>query len=116
MTDTATGDVIRRYFFAHRLDAKLSHRLRLAIWETGVVAGVDRDFDGRFRNPVSLLLLANQYGLGDNENNLMLGIDAYWRIGRRVQLAAQLAIDDLQYQNRGSADPVSRSLRANSGL
>lgn len=103
MTDSTDGSLIRRYFFAHRLDARVSSKLRLALWETGVVAGKDRDFDGRFRNPVALLLLANQYGLGDRENNLMIGMDAAWRISRRVNLAAQLAIDDLQYKNRGSA-------------
>lgn len=101
-TDSTSGDVIRRYFFAHRLDARLSSRLRLALWETGIVAGKDRDFDARFRNPVALLLLANQYGLGDRENNLMVGLDAWWKVTGSVSLAAQLAIDDLQYQNRGS--------------
>jgi hypothetical protein len=102
-TDSVSGDVIRRYFFAHRIDARLSRRFRLALWETGIVAGKDRDFDGRFRNPVALLLLANQYGLGEKENNLMVGIDAWWQLSRRVTLAGQLAIDDLQYQNRGSS-------------
>jgi hypothetical protein len=97
----SSGQVFRRYFFAHRLDSKLSSRLRLGLWETVVVAGVDRDFDGRFRNPVTLLLLANQYGLGDKENNVMIGLDGYWRIGRAVNLAAQLALDDVQYKNRG---------------
>jgi Capsule assembly protein Wzi len=99
-TTDSSGQIFRRYFFAHRLDAKLSSRLRLGLWETVVVAGVDREFDGRFRNPVTLLLLANQYGLGDKENNLMIGLDGSWRIGRAVNLAAQLALDDVQYKNR----------------
>ncbi len=119
VTDSA-GQVSRRYFFAHRLDAKLSGRLRLGLWETVVVAGVDRDFDGRFRNPVSLLLLANQYGLGDRENNIMVGLDASWRVGRRVNLAGQLAIDDLQYRNRGGAtrypDRYAVTLQADGAL
>jgi hypothetical protein len=102
-TDT-NGQVYRRFFFAHRIDARLSRRLRLGLWETVVVAGVDREFDGRFRNPVSLLLLANQYGLGDRENNIMVGLDADWRVARPVRLNAQLAIDDLQYKNRGGAN------------
>lgn len=102
-TDSA-GQVYRRYFFAHRLDARLSRRLRLGLWETVVVAGVDREFDGRFRNPVSLLLLANQYGLGDRENNILVGLDADWRVSRRLHFSGQLAIDDFQYKNRGGAD------------
>lgn len=102
-TDSSSGDLIRRYYFAHRIDARLSRRFGLAVWETGVVAGRDRDFDARFRNPVALLLLANQYGLGDKENNLMIGVDAWWHLSQRVTVAGQLAIDDLQYQNRGSS-------------
>lgn len=102
VTDSA-GQVYHRYFFAHRLDTRPSRRLRLSLWETVVVAGVDRDFDGRFRNPVSLLLLANQYGLGDRENNIMVGLDVSWQAGRSLWVEGQLALDDLQYKNRGSA-------------
>jgi hypothetical protein len=95
------GEVVHRYFFAHRLGVRLSDRLRLALWETTVLAGPDRKFDGRFRNPLSLLLLANQYGQGDEGANVLLGVDLHWRASRHATLQAQLAIDDLQYKNRG---------------
>ena len=101
LTDSA-GVVTHRYFFAHRITARLSRRFDLALWETVVLAGPDRSFDGRYRNPVTLLLLANQYGLGD-QGNVLLGFDFQWRLGRRATLQGQLALDDLQYQNRGSA-------------
>jgi hypothetical protein len=94
------GQLVHRYFFAHRLSAKVSKRLYLALWETTVLSGVDRRFDGRYRNPVTLLLLANEYGLGDN-GNVLLGIDARWRVHGRTTLEAQLGIDDIQYKNRG---------------
>ena len=45
-----------------------------ALWETTVLAGADREFDGRYRNPLSLLLLANQYGLGA-DGNVLFGLD-----------------------------------------
>jgi hypothetical protein len=92
------GNRVHRYFFAHRLGLRLSSRVNLGLWETAVLGGVDREFDGRFRNPLSLLLLANQYGLG-SDGNVMLGVDASWRAGRRVTLETQLALDDLQYKN-----------------
>ena len=95
-----SGQVVHRYFFGHRLGARLSDRLRLAIWETTVLAGPDRNFDGRFRNPVSLLLLANQYGQGDEGANVLVGLDAHWRAFRRATFQLQLGIDDIQYQNR----------------
>ncbi len=98
VTDTS-GAVIHRYFFAHRIDLNLSRRFQLALWETVVLAGPARSFDGRYRNPVTLLLLANQYGLGA-EGNVLVGVDARWRVGERTTLHAQLALDDLQYKNR----------------
>ncbi|MGH7498096.1 MAG: hypothetical protein ACREL3_04510 [Gemmatimonadales bacterium] len=94
------GNLVHRYFFAHRLGLRLSDRVTVAAWETVVVAGVDRNFDGRFRNPLSLLVLANQYGQGDEEGNVLLGFDVHWRAFRRTTFEAQLGIDDLQYQNR----------------
>jgi hypothetical protein len=99
-TDTA-GVVTHRYFFAHRVAARLSRRFDLALWETVVLAGPDRSFDARYRNPVTLLLLANQYGLGD-QGNVLLGLDFQWRLGRRMTLQGQLGLDDIQYQHRSS--------------
>lgn len=95
----SAGQTIHRYFFAHRLGARLTRRLDVALWETVVLSGPDRSFDARYRNPVTLLLLANQYGLGD-QGNVLLGADVRWQVGRSVTLLAQLALDDIQYQNR----------------
>lgn len=97
----ATGQTVHRYFFAHRLGARLSDRIHLAIWETVVLGGVDRNFDARFRNPLSLSLLENAYGLG-GETNSLLGTDIAWRPGSRVTFQAQLALDDLTYKDRSS--------------
>lgn len=97
---TAAGELAHRYFFAHRLGARLSDRVQVAVWETSVLAGPDRNFDGRFRNPVSLLLLANQYGRGDSGSNVLVGVDLHWRALRQASFQLQLAVDDIQYQNR----------------
>jgi len=98
-----TGERIHRYFFAHRFGVRVSDRLRLGLWETTVLAGADREFDGRYRNPLSLLLLANQYGLGA-DGNVLFGLDAHYRVGKGTTLEAQLGIDDLQYENTSGAD------------
>ena len=92
------GALVHRYFFAHRASARLGDRVRLGLWETTVLSGIDREFDGRYRNPLSLLLLANQYGLG-SDGNVLFGADVDWRVRGRTRLQAQLAIDDFQYQN-----------------
>jgi hypothetical protein len=99
----STGARIHRYFFAHRLGVRVTDRLRLGLWETTVLAGADREFDGRYRNPLSLLLFANQYGLGA-DGNVLFGLDAHYRVGKGTTFEAQLGIDDLQYENTSGAD------------
>lgn len=100
--DSASA-VVHRYFFAHRIDARLSGRVHLGLWETVVFAGRDRNYETRLRNPLSLSFLENAYGLGE-ETNSMLGVDLEWRIGRAVTLQGQFALDDLTYKNRGASD------------
>ncbi|MGH7658075.1 MAG: hypothetical protein ACREL6_07555, partial [Gemmatimonadales bacterium] len=95
------GETVHRYFFAHRLSARLSDRIHLALWETVVLAGEDRNFDARFRNPLSLSLLENAYGLG-GETNSILGADLQWKISRAATFQGQFALDDLTYEDRGS--------------
>jgi hypothetical protein len=99
----SAGERIHRYFFAHRLGVRLGDRLRLGLWETTVLAGADREFDGRYRNPLSLLLLANQYGLGA-DGNVLFGLDGQYRIGKGTTVEAQIGIDDLQYENTAGED------------
>ncbi|HET9725908.1 MAG TPA: hypothetical protein VFP28_03265 [Gemmatimonadales bacterium] len=92
------GNVVHRYFFAHRAAARLSDRFRVGLWETAVISGVDRQFDGRWRNPVTALLFANQFGLGI-DGNVLVGVDATWRVRGRTTLETQIGIDDLQYES-----------------
>ena len=99
----STGARIHRYFFAHRVGVRVSDRLRLGLWETTVLAGADREFDGRYRNPLSLLLLANQWGLGA-DGNVLFGLDGHYRVGKGTTVEAQIGIDDLQYENPSGQD------------
>lgn len=97
----ANGDVIKRYHFGHRLGVRFSDRLHVALWETTVFSGNDRSLDGTFINPVGFLLLSNQYGEGD-DGNVLFGADVTWRAFRAATLQLQLAIDDIQYQDRSA--------------
>ncbi|MGB7211076.1 MAG: hypothetical protein WBC97_00450 [Gemmatimonadales bacterium] len=94
----STGTPVHRYWFAHRLSVRPSLRLSVALWETYILGGPDQSFAGRVRNPLSLLILSDQYGLSAN-GNLMVGSDVSWRAGHRVTLQGQLAIDDISYQS-----------------
>ena len=57
-------------------------------------ASADREFDGRYRNPLSLLLLANQYGLGA-DGNVMFGLDGRYRIGKGTTIHFSVPIAEL---------------------
>jgi hypothetical protein len=93
------GQTVHRYYFVHRLQIRTSPRLWLAPWEGIIVAGPYRNFESRFRNPLSLGYLANTIGLGDR-SNVMLGLDILWRAWRKTSLQAQLALDDFWYDDR----------------
>jgi hypothetical protein len=99
----STGATVHRYFAAHRLDLRLSRRVTVGLWETVLIAGKDREFESIFRNPFSLSLLANTYGFGAR-GNVMVGADATWRAIGATTLRAELAVDDLNYNERGNPD------------
>jgi hypothetical protein len=93
------GRTVHRYYFVHRLRAGLSRRLALGLWEGVVLSGADRNFETRYRNPLSLSYLANTIGLGDR-GNVLLGADLRWRAVGRTTFNLQLAVDDFWYHNR----------------
>jgi hypothetical protein len=93
------GQTVHRYYFVHRLHLRLSQRLSVAPWEGVIIAGADRSFETRYRNPVSISYLANTIGFGDR-GNVMLGTDVSWRAFHRATLEAQLALDDFWTNTR----------------
>jgi hypothetical protein len=93
------GRTVHRYYFVHRLQARFSRRFSLALWEGVVLAGADRNFETRYRNPLSVSYLANTIGLGDR-GNVLLGADVRWQAFGRTTFNAQLALDDFWYRNR----------------
>ena len=93
------GQTVHRYYFVHRLQGRLSRRLSLALWEGVVLAGADRNFETRYRNPLSLSYLASTIGLGDR-GNVLLGADLRWQALGRTTFSAQVALDDFWYRNR----------------
>jgi hypothetical protein len=99
----STGARVHRFWFAHRLAVSPSRRLAVALWETTIISGAGREFEGRWRNPASLLLLSNQYGLGA-DGNILVGADVTWWATPRLRLESQIAIDDINYPDPGGTD------------
>ncbi len=88
------GTIHKRYFVAHRLNARLTHRLNLALWETGLVTGTNLSFEPNFANTMVLFSFPLQRGLADNRNTI-LGGDLAWRPTAKVLLQGQAMIDDM---------------------
>jgi hypothetical protein len=97
----SSGQAAHRYYFVHRLNVRVTKKLDLAAWEANVLSGVDREFETRYRNPLSVSYLANTIGLGDR-GNVMLGADATWWVRPGLRLEGQVGIDDFWYKNRQS--------------
>ena len=95
------GTIHKRYFVAHRLNARLSNRLDIALWETGVVTGTNRSFEPGFANSLILFSFPAQLGRRDDRNTI-LGGDLAWRPTKRLLLQGQAMIDDMW---RRKADP-----------
>lgn len=94
----SSGTVIKRYHVMHRLGVQVTRSFYASLWETTVFSGEDRSMEASFTNPLSLLLLSNQYGEGD-KGNIIIGTDFSWQVSRAVTLQAQVALDDLQYES-----------------
>ena len=97
----SSGQMAHRYYFLHRLSIRASDRFQIAAWEANVLSGVDRNFETRYRNPLSVSYLANTIGLGDR-GNIMLGADLTWRMPGGPRIEAQGGLDDFWYQNRAN--------------
>lgn len=94
------GQSVNRYYFVHRLEAQFTHRLRVALWESVLIQGVGRTLETPFANPLSISVLANDFGIADTGSNTMIGLDASWRAGRRVTVQTQIAVDDFWFNKR----------------
>jgi hypothetical protein len=94
------GQSVNRYLIVHRLDARVSRRLRLALWESIIIAGPGRILETPFANPISPTVIANTFGIQDLKSNVVIGADVHLRLDSRTTLQAQLALDDFLFNTR----------------
>lgn len=95
LSDTA-GRRIHRYQVAHRLGVTVTPWMHLALWQTAIVAGVDRSLNARWITPVAVMFVGNTLSTGD-EAQLMFGGDGQVRLPNGMTLEGQLAIDDWRF-------------------
>lgn len=94
------GQFVNRHYFVHRLEGEFSRRLRLALWEGILIQGVGQGFDFGYANPVAPSVVTNAFGIGTTPANTIIGVDIDWKLSRRAQFQAQLALDDFWFTNR----------------
>jgi hypothetical protein len=94
--DSPVGEMVNRYFYAHRLDMKFVPWLEFGISETAVVTGVGRGFDLRFMNPL-LAVYSTQHEGDRNQREVNLTHSLHWFIARvpRIALYGELFIDEI---------------------
>jgi hypothetical protein len=98
--EDSLGEPVNRYLIVHRLDARLSRRLRVALWESIIIAGRGRILETPFANPISPTVVANTFGIQDLQSNVIIGADLHLRVGRKTTFQAQLALDDFLFNTR----------------
>jgi len=105
------GSIPDRLFLAHRLNVRVTRRLDLALWETGVLTGSAESPDLAFTNPMVLLSFPIQLGRAD-DRNAIIGGDLSWRIPGGIRVQGQAMIDD---RWRRKADPQGTGEPAHPG-
>lgn len=102
--DLPAGEVVNRYFYAHRLDMKFLPWLEFGISETAVVTGVGRGFDLRFMNPL-LAIYSTQHEGERDQKEVNLTHSLHWFIADfpRIALYGELFIDEIILKEREEA-------------
>ena len=87
-----TGDPVARHWASHRLRWRPTPTFEMAIWETTLSAEDGGPDAARF-SPFVPFTLFSQKGRGD-DRNVVIGLDASWRITPGLLLETQFALDD----------------------
>ncbi|NND70647.1 MAG: hypothetical protein HKN43_03625 [Rhodothermales bacterium] len=99
--DSVSSGLERRFLFAHRFDIRPNENLTLSIMESILISGASTGFSLRFLNPFTAVGLENDNVPKNDENNALLGLMLWARIGTTT-IHSQVIMDDLDVLNLGS--------------
>lgn len=109
----------KRFFTAHRLDIRVTDRLRFGITETTVYGGQNRGFDLALSNPFTSYRLVAIQNKQDHANNTFVSLDGFYNHKERLTFFGQILFDDLlrddKIQDRWALD-LGLNLRDLPGL
>ena len=99
---------VRRFVSAHRLEVLLGQRVSLSISEAVVYGGEGRDFELAYFNPFTVLY-SEQWNSDWNDNILIAG-DLSILVPGKVEVNAEIMIDDFQYDFKTEPHEVAVGL------
>ena len=99
--DSVSSGLERRFLFGHRFDLRPNENLALTIMESILISGPGTGLSLRFLNPFTAIGLENDNVPKNDENNALLGLMLWARIGSTT-IQSQVAMDDLDVLNLGS--------------
>ncbi len=97
-TGTAGDDSVasgseRRWMMAHRLDWKISPRLRISFMEAALFSGAGTGLSLKYLNPAQFLVLAVDNRPKNDENNALLALGVWAQLGAWT-VQSQILVDD----------------------
>jgi hypothetical protein len=99
---------VRRFVSAHRLEVLLGPRVTFSISEAVVYGGEGRDFELAYFNPFTVLY-SEQWNSDWNDNILIAG-DLSILVPGKVEVNAEIMIDDFQYDFETEPHEVAAGL------
>ena len=99
--DSVRSGLERRFLFGHRFDIRPNRNLTLTIIESVLLSGPGTGLSLRFLNPFTAVGLENDNAPKNDENNAVLGLMLWARVGSAT-VHSQVMMDDLDVLNLGS--------------
>ncbi|HEX9727212.1 MAG TPA: hypothetical protein VGA37_01750 [Gemmatimonadales bacterium] len=91
------GELSRRFFLAHRLEARVTSWLDLALWQGTILSGPNRNLEIWYLNPFQPTYFARNKQGQQGGVNFMFGGEGQMRVGR-VHLTGGAFFDDFDVQ------------------
>lgn len=82
----------KKFFASHHLSINITDNFNLGLFETVIIGDSTERFDISYLNPIIFYRALEHQG-GSSEN-VIVGIDSKWNIGRSVSLYGQLVLDE----------------------
>jgi len=91
----------KRYFSLHRFDFRISDELYFGFTESVLYGGPNQGFLWYYLNPIPIYWIAEnnqERGNKENDSNLQIALDIYWKPAKKITVFSQLMVDDIDFK------------------